>query len=338
MVFSPLVSIIIPCYNYGRFLAEALDSLLNQTYQNWECIIVNDGSTDNTEEVARKYENADSRFRYFYQKNKGQWAARNTGITHSLGKYIQYLDADDLLESDKLTLQVSLLEEDPTIDLVYSDVLRFDDKEKQEREFFLFYWSPHPPQSGRGENIINALLPDNFFLPGCVIMRKKVFSQLKEGFRKAYGLEDWDFWFRVAIADCVFYHDPREGTRLLARHHGSNVSFNLKKLLDDRLKVRKEILKDFERLHKEDKLNLSPSFIKKAIKEHKRLMAWEKSVYYLNYDNMLKGFLAVFSHAYYSGRPFFAVYNGAHYAKERVKRNLRSKLPNYLFSRNIKPV
>ncbi len=321
MVSPPLVSVIIPCYNYGKFLAEALDSLLDQTYQNWECIIVNDGSTDTTEEVATRYTNADSRFKYLYQKNCGHWSARNNAIKHSTGEYLQYLDADDMLQPEKLSLQVPLFKEHPQIDIVYSDILSFDDKVFP-RKFTLFHQPLKFPEKGQGEDIITALMLDNLFLPGCVLMRRKALDQLKEGFKKVYGLEDWDFWFRLATANCRFYHDAREGTRLLRRHHGANVSFNDKKLFSARLIMRKEILRDFEQLHEEDKLNLSPSFIAKTIKDHKRLMAWEKAAYHLNWGNMLQGFIAIFSHAYYSGRPFYAIYDAAHYVKERVKRNL----------------
>ncbi|RYX81126.1 glycosyltransferase family 2 protein, partial [bacterium] len=99
MTFSDqaLVTIITPCYNYGKFLAEALDSLLLQTYSNWECIIVNDGSIDNTDEVALQYTAKDQRFKYINQKNGGLPNARNSALKIAQGKYIQLLDADDLL-------------------------------------------------------------------------------------------------------------------------------------------------------------------------------------------------------------------------------------------------
>lgn len=76
---TQLVSIIVPCFNQAHFLPETLDSLLNQTYQNWECIIVDDGSTDDTKKIAEEYEKRDDRFRYIYQENKGLPGARNTG-------------------------------------------------------------------------------------------------------------------------------------------------------------------------------------------------------------------------------------------------------------------
>jgi glycosyltransferase involved in cell wall biosynthesis len=111
MAAEPLVSVIIPCYNYGRYLGDALDSIAAQTYSHWECLVVDDGSTDNTSDVGMQYAEKDSRFSYIYQQNGGVSSARNTALNKAKGKYIQLLDADDMLEPDKLQLQVSLLEE-----------------------------------------------------------------------------------------------------------------------------------------------------------------------------------------------------------------------------------
>jgi len=102
MTSNPLVSIIVPCFNYGQFLSEALESLLAQTYPRWECIIVDDGSTDNTKEAVNFYVQKDSRFRYIYQVHRGVSSARNRALKEAAGTYIQFLDADDMLEKDKL--------------------------------------------------------------------------------------------------------------------------------------------------------------------------------------------------------------------------------------------
>lgn len=103
---NPLVSIIVPCYNQAQFLDEALQSVLAQTYTNWECIIVNDGSPDNTEELAEKWVSKDSRFIYLKKKNGGLSSARNTGLEVAKGDYIQFLDSDDFLDKTKLELSL----------------------------------------------------------------------------------------------------------------------------------------------------------------------------------------------------------------------------------------
>ncbi len=107
---TPLVSIIIPCYNQDKFLDETLQSILNQSYINWECIIVNDGSTDDSETIAKNWAAKDTRFTYFYKNNNGVSAARNYALDRVKGDYIQFLDADDVLHNRKLELSLQLLE------------------------------------------------------------------------------------------------------------------------------------------------------------------------------------------------------------------------------------
>src|SRR6476660_4851457 len=107
-----LVSVIVPCYNHAQYLSKALESVLVQTYNNWECIIINDGSTDNTKEVVADFCERDTRFRYLYQQNKGLANARNTGLKLSTGEYIQLLDADDAILKTKFEKQIALMESD----------------------------------------------------------------------------------------------------------------------------------------------------------------------------------------------------------------------------------
>lgn len=106
---NKLVSIIVPCYNQAQYLDEALQSVLNQAYFNWECIIVNDGSTDETEIIANKWCNKDDRFKYYYKENGGLSSARNFGLDKSKGNFIQFLDADDFIHKDKLKYSIDLI-------------------------------------------------------------------------------------------------------------------------------------------------------------------------------------------------------------------------------------
>lgn len=109
---KPLVSIIVPCYNQGQYLAEALQSVNNQTFPNWECLIIDDGSTDNTNEIAKLFVNKDSRFIYHYKNNGGVSSTRNFGLENAKGEYVQFLDCDDVLDSGKLELSLDKLEFD----------------------------------------------------------------------------------------------------------------------------------------------------------------------------------------------------------------------------------
>lgn len=98
---SSLISIIVPCYNQSQYMDECLQSVLDQTYQNWECIIVNDGSPDNTEEVAKIWTEKDTRFKYLKKENGGLSSARNAGLEIAKGEWIQFLDCDDKISADK---------------------------------------------------------------------------------------------------------------------------------------------------------------------------------------------------------------------------------------------
>src|SRR5690606_38330168 len=112
LVKFPIVSIIIPTYNRSGFLGETLDSVFDQTYSNWECIVVDDGSLDATPQLMEFYCNKDSRFMYFKRSNKnskGQSACCNIGFRKSKGTYVMWLDDDDILHKDKLLSQVKLV-------------------------------------------------------------------------------------------------------------------------------------------------------------------------------------------------------------------------------------
>ena len=125
---SSVVSIIIPCYNQAQYLDACLQSVYEQTVSNWECIIVNDGSLDETEKIALQWVNTDCRFVYYFKKNEGVSNARNFGIEKATGDYIQFLDSDDLIDSRKLEL--SLKEINSAIKIVICNFSRFVDNPK----------------------------------------------------------------------------------------------------------------------------------------------------------------------------------------------------------------
>ena len=127
-----LVSIVIPCYNYGSFISQTLDCLLTQSYQNWEAIIIDDGSTDNTRQVVDGYLRKDPRFIYIYQLNQGLSASRNTGLNNANGSYVQFLDADDLLSRGKIAAQVRFMEQYLDCDISYTRAYYFEDQKPNE--------------------------------------------------------------------------------------------------------------------------------------------------------------------------------------------------------------
>lgn len=121
-----LISIIVPCYNQAHFLDACLQSVMEQSYENWECIIVNDGSPDNTAEIAKIWTEKDIRFKYIYKENGGLSSARNVGITAAKGEFIQLLDSDDLLEKNKLQIQIDAFLNDSEIDISISGYRYFE--------------------------------------------------------------------------------------------------------------------------------------------------------------------------------------------------------------------
>lgn len=116
---TPLVSILVPLYNSEKYIAETIENCLNQSYENIEIIIVNDGSTDNSLQIAREYEEKHDKIKVFTQENLGAPAARNKAFERSSGDYIQYLDADDLLHKDKISSQMQRIEKENDNDATF---------------------------------------------------------------------------------------------------------------------------------------------------------------------------------------------------------------------------
>ncbi len=122
---QPLVSAMMPTYNSGATLKKTIDSVVAQTYLNWELIIVDDGSSDNTRDIVKSY--GDKRIKYFYQKNQGRGAARNKCVKESAGEYIVVVDSDDISLPDRFKLQVEFLEKNKNVGVVSGQVLFFSE-------------------------------------------------------------------------------------------------------------------------------------------------------------------------------------------------------------------
>jgi glycosyltransferase involved in cell wall biosynthesis len=118
----PFFSVVITCYNREAIIRQSIDSLLNQTESDWECIIVDDGSTDDTYLVAKKYCDSDSRFRYIYQSNRKQAVAKNVGILAASGVYVTFLDSDDEYEPTHLESRKRILFQNPDVELLHGGV------------------------------------------------------------------------------------------------------------------------------------------------------------------------------------------------------------------------
>jgi glycosyltransferase involved in cell wall biosynthesis len=178
---APKVSIVIPCYNQAEFLPEAVESVLKQVYRDYEIVIVNDGSTDNTKEVARDIVmyNPHVKIKVLEQDNQGLSAARNNGIRDSAGEYILPLDADDLIRPDMLEKMTTLLDSDPSVAIAYCDVIHFGMVEER---------------IVAAEYNFTKLIHGNQ-LNYCSLFRRKAWETVG-GYKPLmkWGYEDWEFW------------------------------------------------------------------------------------------------------------------------------------------------
>lgn len=228
-----LVSIIIPCYNYGWLLAETLDSVLVQTHEQWECLIVDDGSTDITRQVAERYQACDARFHYIYQPNAGISAARNRALALALGDYIQFLDADDLLVPRKLASQVQLLTAHPEFDLVYGAVryFRHEAPTKLSRSFDMQDFDWQIALRGQGAAIVTAMIPHNVMVMNAPLLRAELVRQVGSFVTGLHSMEDWEFWLRCALVGAYFYFDGRPEMWALVRVHPTSTSQNRTRML-----------------------------------------------------------------------------------------------------------
>lgn len=177
---QPLISVIVPCYNQAQYMDECLQSVLDQTYQNWECIIVNDGSPDNTEEVALRWVEKDTRFIYLKKENGGLSSARNAGIEKAKGEWILPLDCDDKIGNQYLELASNFFNQDYKI--IYCEGEKFGDEVGK---------MDLPSFSQKGLAYNNQIFCTAFF--------KKTDWETVNGYdvNLIYGLEDWDFWISI---------------------------------------------------------------------------------------------------------------------------------------------
>lgn len=224
----PKVSVIIPCYNSTAYLPQAIESVLAQTYQDFEIILVDDGSTDQICEVISAYS---ASLNYLRQENSGPAVARNTGLRAATGKYLVFLDADDELLPAKLELQVGFLEQNPTIDIVYANGYSFKLEDGNE-ERQLFSENGLLDQSlGAPAQSLKSLALSNAFPIHTALVRTECVLEAGGFDEELVALEDWDLWYRLAqrhhfayideivaryriLASSLTYNSPRQARAL----------------------------------------------------------------------------------------------------------------------------
>ncbi len=257
----PSVSIIIPCRNYAHLLPETLASVAEQTLSNWECLVVDDGSTDDTEHVVAAFSSEDKRFRYIRQEHSGPSIARNRGLEIASGEFIQFLDADDLLMPFKLQSQLGLLRSNDPVVMVYGGY-RYFTSAQPGRTFPDFNLSDTPetlPHThGTGDALLRQLLVANR-IPVCApLIRTAAIKQVGGFDTKLHGCEDWDLWIRMAFRGGAFVYADMPDTAVLIRRHAGSSSCNQLMMMASQLAMRHKIAAG---LHSPDLVSLNREYL-----------------------------------------------------------------------------
>jgi hypothetical protein len=230
-------SIIIPAYNQARYLERAITSALAQKDADVEVVVVNDGSTDETQDIIARYQ-AEPRLKSIHQSNAGLAAARNRGLAEATGEYVCFLDADDFYDPQKCAKQAALLDANPDLGFVYCDFTTVDEN-----------GTPHPKQGSVHDVqrtlsgfIFPALAQSGFFPPHTVMIRRRVLDAVGHFDLDLGGNADYDLWLRAAAEHRAMFLDEKLANY---REHGDSMSRDG----DHMAKTRQATLRKISRLH-----------------------------------------------------------------------------------------
>jgi glycosyltransferase involved in cell wall biosynthesis len=257
---NPLVSVIMPVYNGEKYIEQSIISVINQSYINWELIIIDDGSTDNTKIKVNALRLVDKRIKYYYQKNCGQAKARNLGVHFSVGDYLAFLDSDDLWYPNKLKITIEAFLNNPEIHLVYTGFDYIDESNILLDRCFI-----HPDIY----NIHNSLLKFDFIGTLTVIIKKTIFLEVNGFDEKLYGTEDWDLWIRVSSNYNIKYID------LILSSYRENPNGSSKKVFKhfyNELKIFYKSLRFFYKIPILDKIEVISFIFSKPQLENKYIL------------------------------------------------------------------
>jgi glycosyltransferase involved in cell wall biosynthesis len=249
---SPAISIVIAAYNAGKYLRETLDSVRGQSYTDWELVIVDDGSKDDTLAIAREYAAGDRRIRVLHQDNAGGAAARNRGYAETDGDapYVAFLDADDVYEPDALRTLVRALEEDPEAVAAHGLARFIDGEGRPIREGESEAWGRNR-LSVVGRRFVTApleapttlgmlALVNRIATPGQGLIRRSALALTgPEPSDPATTVADWDMWLRLAVHGDIAFADE---VVLRYRQHGASMSSNHRQVVAGTKYVRRKLL------------------------------------------------------------------------------------------------
>ncbi len=232
---KPVISIIIPTFNRAEYVVQAVRSVFAQTFADYEVIVVDDGSTDKTNEVLSVFK-GEPNFQYHYQPNKGRSEARNQGFTLARGHFVLFLDSDDLLFPDALA-QLYEAAQNSDADLIVGQVQFANEQLKN-----LWLLKPSRETCREGKLTYPSLITGRYFLlPGAVLLRRKCLQEVAGFDSTLEPCEDYDFYLRMALRyelTCI------ERTVLQYRIHGGNT--DMKEIYEGGLKVARRHLRFLE--------------------------------------------------------------------------------------------
>lgn len=227
---KPLVTVIVPAYNHESYIVECLESVVSQTYDNIQIIVINDGSRDNTGLLISEFVSKQERkVEYISKDNEGLCKTLNLGLSLSKGEYISLIASDDVWCSNKLEEQVTFLENNKNIGLVYSDAyfLRGTTKTSMKYSEYKPRIKKHYKNSIQNRNMYESLLIENLIIAGTVLLRSECFETMGL-FDEKLKYEDYDMWLRVSIEYPIAYIDK---PLAYYRTHDNNVSNNTSLML-----------------------------------------------------------------------------------------------------------
>ena len=225
--YNPLISICIPTYNRSKFIGEAIDSALNQTYQNYEIIIVDDGSTDNTEEVVKNFNSP--KIKYFKKLHTGAPSTRNFAINKASGEFISWLDSDDKLMPNTLSAHVNKLCKFKDADVIYGDLIMTNQNNIPLRKITYNDWYQ------KNDALLSAIIKENPLPNIGSIVKKNVYERVGLFDEKFIRAHDYEWWSRAANTIIAKYN-PIEA--IYWRQHGGNLGAGSNKKVDYSYEVR----------------------------------------------------------------------------------------------------
>ncbi len=282
---TPKVSIIMPAYNVEDYIGASIESVFNQTYNNWELIVVDDGSIDSTSKIVKEWHKKEKRIQYYYQENGKQGKARNLGISISSGVYLAFLDADDIWLPDKLEIQIKELQKNK-VDLVFSDSYVFNNDEildvsqKMNVHTGVFY----------DKSSLELFLKENRIPILTVVVKKDKVINVGSFSEKLdiQNVEDYHLWLKLLLSNGVFYSSDH----ILAKYrvHGNSATSNDKVALDkiptafyDLLQIYPSYKKQIEQ---ELKLKFKSIYKRNLFKKHELAIWIKKNTQYLSKAKM----------------------------------------------------